>query len=110
MPTGVYPRIKKVKSLFCKTCGNKFVVAIWDSKRRKYCSKKCFYISHSKNMSGKNHPLYGVHPSRNTLIKMSKSLKKFFKKFLESPYVLVSVILLFLLFVALFMRLRKSRA
>ena len=27
----------------------------------KFCSQKCFGIDHSKHISGKNHPMFGIH-------------------------------------------------
>ena len=53
--------MKKILSK-CLTCGKEFLIreCIIKSGRGKYCSKKCYCVEHSKKMSGKNNPMFGV--------------------------------------------------
>jgi len=60
---------RRAYSFICKNC-NKEVPTYY--KGRKYCNQKCFGEFHR----GENHPLFGKHPSTETILKRSKTVKE----------------------------------
>ncbi len=66
------PLWKGGKSEFqCKYCNKLF--ENYKSNNPKYCSKKCFYKSHIKRMSGIKNPFYGKTFSKGSMIKRTES-------------------------------------
>jgi hypothetical protein len=69
-PSKIVPRM----NIFCKYCGNKFLVRITDYKRDKveFCKKKCYSKWQEKNTCGTASPAWKGSVSKNILLRMRK--------------------------------------
>ena len=53
----IHSQKKRIEKI-CEICGNSFETIPSREKKNKYCSRKCFEISHKDRMKGENNPSY----------------------------------------------------